>query len=220
MGTVSGGIVKVTVTDAQPKVTLSHKGKLDTLDPDSGILYTPKLTNCLGALTDAELDEAFCTQFDTEVVSGRIRLTLRQGEKYSTAAPYKIRFKLTVGGEALLSPVVRVRVSQSAAKVTALPSNFSLFLSQSEPLAGQLRISQGSMGEAAISEKTSSELRAAMGEPQVVPCGAALSFRLPIEDTSLLTAGKSYGLYLDVTPENNAENVDPIRIKLTVKVMK
>lgn len=220
MGTVSGGTVRVTVTDAQPKVTLSPKGKLDTLNPDSGILYTPKLTNCLGALTDAELDDAFCTQFDTEVVDGRISLKLRQGVAYQTGAPYKVRFRLTVGGEVLLSPVVSVRVSQSAAKVRALPSSLSLFLSQSAPLTGQLNISLGAIGEVAISQKTSPELRAAMGEPQVDPCGATVSFRLPITDTSPLTAGKSYALYLDVTPENSAENVDPIRIKLTVKVMK
>ena len=40
------------------------------------------------------------------------------------------------------------------------------------------------------------------------------------EDTGALKAGKSYTLYLDVTPENNASNVKPSQVKLTVKVMK
>lgn len=35
---------------------------------------------------------------------------------------------------------------------------------------------------------------------------------------ALLTPGKSYTVYLDVTPENNTENVKPIQTKLTVKV--
>ncbi len=33
-----------------------------------------------------------------------------------------------------------------------------------------------------------------------------------------LTPGKSYTLYLDVTPVNNAENVVPTQVKVNIKV--
>ena len=35
-----------------------------------------------------------------------------------------------------------------------------------------------------------------------------------------LTPGKSYTLYLDVTPVNNAENVVPTQVKVNIKVSK
>ena len=47
--------LKIQTYDKEPSFRLSAKGKLDVLNPASEIVYTPKLTNCLGAPTAVEL---------------------------------------------------------------------------------------------------------------------------------------------------------------------
>ena len=41
-----------------------------------------------------------------------------------------------------------------------------------------------------------------------------------VNNPAYLTYGKSYTLYLDITPKGNAENAQPTSLKLTVKTFK
>jgi hypothetical protein len=43
---------------------------------------------------------------------------------------------------------------------------------------------------------------------------------LTLDSMAQLTKGKSYTLYLEVTPVNNAENVVPTQVKVNIKVSK
>ena len=212
----------VQVYNGTPKVTLSSKGKLDTLNPDSAIVYTPRLTNCVGTITGAELDEQYSRNFSVEAVDGTVRLTLKEGEAYATNVTYKVRFRLTVCGQTILSPVLSVRVTQSTMKVTASPLTLTLFQSQSAPLSGKLTVSVGEIEKVAVSARSSSELVAALGENgfHAQLSGKTAALELAVQNTGLLKAGKSYTLYLDVTPKNNAVNRNPIQVRLTVKVLK
>ena len=217
--TLAAQTLTVQVYSGTPKVSsLSAKGKLDTLNPASAITYTPKLTNCLGTVTAVYLDEAYSTQFDATVVNGRIQLTLKEGVQYATNVTYKVRFRLTVCGKELLSPVVSVKVTQSSVKLTASPTSLTLFQSQTAPLAGKLTMSAGQAGAISVNSRSSSELKAAI--KRLAYDNTTQKLTLFFGNKGLLKAGKSYTLYLDVTPVNNAQNLKPTQIKLTVKVSK
>lgn len=54
----------------------------------------------------------------------------------------------------------------------------------------------------------------------VDPDGKGGRIEVRLKDTSKLVAGKSYTIYVDVEPEGNAADVDPVKVKLTLKVPK
>lgn len=211
----------VQVYDAVPKVTLSAKNKLDTLNPNSAIVYTPKLTNCAGAVTDVKLDEAYSQDFKADMENGTVKLTLKDGVKYATNITYKVRFNLTVCGETIQSPVMNVKVTQSSVRYTASPAALTLYQSQSAPLTMKLTPSVGEISQVTVNTKSSRELIAALGqEGFTFEGGKTANLSMAFENKSILKAGKSYALYLDVTPKNNAMNAKPAQVKLSVKVMK
>ena len=211
-------------------VSLSAKGKLDTLDPDCAIDYTvSKLTNCSGSIDGVSLEgpdgDKFRALLDDSGAKPVIRLTLAEGEEYATNVTYKVRFNLTICGQDVLSPVMSFKVAQSALKLTASAKTLTLFQSQSVPLTCRLTLTApagAEIGDVSVGEKSSPELIAALGSDgfSAEINGGTAVLSLSPEDTGALKAGKSYTLYLDVTPENNASNVKPSQVKLTVKVMK
>lgn len=211
-------------------VSLSAKGKLDTLDPDCAIDYTvSKLTNCSGSIDGVSLEgpdgDKFRALLDDSGAKPVIRLTLAEGEEYATNVTYKVRFNLTICGQDVLSPVMSFKVAQSALKLTASAKTLTLFQSQSVPLTCRLTLTApagAEIGDVSVGEKSSPELIAALGSDgfSAEINGGTAVISLSPEDTGALKAGKSYTLYLDVTPENNASNVKPSQVKLTVKVMK
>lgn len=209
-------------------VSLSAKGKLDTLNPDSAIDYTvTRLTNCAGsvegvALTGQDADR-FRAELDNTGTKPVIRLTKKDGAAYATNVTYQVRFRLTFCGKTVLSPVMRIKVSQSTVKLTAAPATLTLFQSQSAPLTGKLTLTAPAGAEIApiaLSDRTSAELKAALDMDDFAISGNTAALSLRIKNSGLLKAGKSYYLYLDVTPRGNAENCKPTQAKLTVKVLK
>lgn len=203
-------------------MSLSAKGKLDTLHPDRAIVYTPKLTNCIGAIEDVSLDGQDADKFHAELEDGKIVLTLCDGKAYATNVTYKVQFRVSVCGQEVLSPVVSVKVTQSKVKFTAAPTVLTLYQSQRTPLTLRLTQSIGEIAEVSINDKTSPELIAALGEDGLYAevDGSTAGLELTAGNAALLNAGKSYTLYLDITPKNNATNLKPAQVRLTVKVMK
>ena len=203
-------------------VSLSAKGKLDTLNPDSAIVYTPKLTNCIGTIDGISLTGQDADKFHAELEDGKIVLTLRDGEAYATNVTYKVQFQISTCGKEILSPVMNVKITQSKVKLTAAPAALILYQSQGTPLTLRLTQSMGEIDDISISTKTSSELLKALGEDGINATieGDTAGLKLTVENAALLKAGKSYALYLDITPKNNAANLKPAQMKLAVKVMK
>ena len=117
---------------------------------------------------------------------------------------------------------MNIKVTQSKVKLTAAPTSLILYQSQKAPLALRLTQSIGEIDDVSISSKTSAELLAALGENglETVLTGNTAALELTVQNTACMKAGKSYTLYLDVTPRNNAQNLKPNQIKLTVKVAK
>ena len=203
-------------------VSLSAKGKLDTLNPDSAIVYTPKLTNCIGTIDGISLTGQDADKFHAELEDGKIVLTLRDGEAYATNVTYKVQFQISTCGKEILSPVMNVKITQSKVKLTAAPAALTLYQSQGTPLTLRLTQSVGEIAEVSINGKTSPKLIAALGEDGLYAevDGSTAGLELTAGNAALLNAGKSYTLYLDITPKNNATNLKPAQVKLTVKVMK
>ena len=199
-------------------VSLSAKGKLDT-QRDGEIAYTvTKLTNCLGTLENVDLvgQDGDLFQADMDLVKGRptVHLTLVSGSTYATNKAYKIQLRFYACGKEILSPVQTVKVTQTALKVTA-PKTVTYYQAQKAPLRVALTTNLP-MDTVALNSKTAKEFRSALGE--VTLNGNRVEFE--IANPAALTAGKSYALVLDATPENNAKNIKPVTVKLTVKVRK
>lgn len=199
-------------------VSLSAKGKLDT-QTDGEIAYTvTKLTNCLGTLENVDLvgQDGDLFQADMDVVKGRptVHLTLVSGSTYATNKAYKIQLRFYACGKEILSPVQTVKVTQTALKVTA-PKTITYYQAQKAPLRVALTTNLP-MDTVALNSKTAKKFQSALGE--VTLNGNRVEFE--IANPAALTAGKSYAVVLDATPENNAKNIKPVTVKLTVKVRK
>ena len=204
-------------------VSLSAKGKLNTVDLDSAIAYTvTKVNNCLGTvesvdLVDQDDGDLFQADLDTSGVKPIVLLRLLPGKSYATNKTYKVRFRFAVCGKEVLSPVLSVKVTQTALKVTA-PKTAVYYLSQSGPLRCSLKANLP-LESVALSARTAKEFQQALGgQENLRLTGNRVEFKLT--NPGALTAGKSYSVQLEFTPENAAENTKPTTIKLNVKVMK
>ena len=211
-----------TLNTTKLTVSLSAKGKLNTMDPDSAIAYTvTKVNNCLGTVEGVDLvgqdGDLFQADLDTSGVKPLVLLRLLPGESYATNKTYKVRFRFAVCGREVLSSVLSVKVTQTALKVTA-PKTAVYYLSQSGPLRCSLKANLPLEG-VALSARTAKEFQQALGgQENLRLTGNRVEFKLT--NPGALTAGKSYSVQLELTPENAAENTKPATIKLTMKVMK
>ena len=215
--------VKLTVQvyDKVPSFRLSAKGKLDVLDPDSKIIYTPKLTNALGTATDVELTGANADLFDAEVVNGTIHLTLaKSGDNYSTKATYKIVPLLTICDQQVKGPALSIKVTQSALKLASLP-NRTVYTSQATPLVQTLHVTApaaAEIGDVTLNSKTSAALRSALDTAGGLQSrGATIAF--PAKAFAGLKPG-NYTVILDITPVNAASDSKPAQAKFTLTVKK
>ncbi len=211
-----------TINTSKLTVSLSAKGKLNTVDPDSAIAYTvTKVNNCLGTVESVDLigenADLFQVDLDTTGTKPLVLLRLLPGESYATNKTYKVQFRFAVCGREVRSSVLSVKVTQTALKVTA-PKTAVYYLSQSGPLRCSLKANLP-LESVALSARTAKEFQQALGgQENLRLTGSRVEFKLT--NPGALTAGKSYSVQLELTPENAAENTKPTTIKLTVKVMK
>ena len=207
-------------------MSLSAKGKLDTLDPESALVYTvTRLTNCQGRLTDLRLEgpdkDLFRAVLDSD--SNRIHLTMVPGQTYATNVTYQVRFRLTVCGREILSPVMKFKVTQTALKFAAMPVA-PIYQAQTGPLTVRLTLTApagAAIGDIRLNEKTSAAFLEAIGGPEGFRTDQeTLTLRFALPSPGNLRANSTYTVLLDITPKGNAENVKPTQVRLTVKVMK
>ena len=203
-------------------VTTSTKGKLDTLDPESAIVYTiTKMTNISGELEGVSLIGADADLFDVELVEDtdkpQMKLTLKPGQDYATNKTYKVQLDMTICGQTVQSKALSFRVTQSKLKVT-VPKTVTIYQYQSVPVEVPLQVAApAEIWYLTLGSKTTAGLKEAIGEVTLTEDNRVL---LQLADPAKLTPGKSYTLYLDVTPVNNAENVVPTQVKVNIKVSK
>ena len=216
--------LKIQTYDKDPSFKLSAKGKLDVLNPASEIVYTPKLTNCLGAPTAVELtgDDAglFHVSLDSE---GKIHLTLaKSGKHYSTKTAYKVTPVLTACGQKITGAALSVKVTQSAFKLAKLP-NRTVFTTQTTALMQQLVVAGpagAKIGSVTLNAKTTAALREAVETAGGIGFDAQSGMIIvPSGAFTNLKPGR-YTLILDVTPANTVLDTKPTQAKLTLTVRK
>ena len=216
--------LKIQTYDKAPTFKLSAKGKLDVLNPDSEIVYTPKLTNCLGAPAAVELTGDNADLFHVSLdPKGKIHLTLaKSGENYSTKTTYKVTPVLTACGQKITGAVLSVKVTQSAFKLAKLP-NRTVFTTQSTNLTQKFTVASPAGAKLAgvtLNAKTTAALR------EAVRTAGGIRFDIqsgmitvPSGAFANLKPGK-YTLILDVKPENAASDAKPIQAQFTLTVRK
>ena len=218
--------LKVNVFSGNPSVTLAAKGKLDAIDPNSAIDYTiRKLTNIAGTPESVYLRGADGELFDVELLSdGTARLTLARGAAVKKNGTYKPELVYVIDGQEVAAKI-SVKVSQSSMKVAA-PKSLNLYQSNSR-LGFVLEVTApegASIDSIALSSKSAKQLLSAVGGADALkfverPDGSVV-VTVKVQNPGYLTWGKSYNLYLDVTPEGNTENTKPVSVKVTVKTFK
>lgn len=196
-------------------VSLLSRGKLDTQKLESERIYTVKLTNCLGIVEDMTLEGPDGDLFDAALDDdGTVHLKLKDEQTYATNRAYRIRFRFTVFGKEVLTPIQRVTVSQTPLKVT-VSKNITYRLGQEEPLKFKLTAT-APVEEITMGSTTNAAFQEAFAGPFLEDDECSFY----ILDPDALKAGKSYSVALKVTPENNAENIPPVTVRVTVKVQK
>ena len=212
---------RITVTDKKPTVKLSAKGKLDVLNPVSEIVYTPKLTNATGTITDVRLEGQDANLFNAEVVDGLVHLKLaKSGENYATKKTYKVTPVVTLLGKDITAPTLSIKVTQSTLKLAKLP-NRTVYQSQTAPLAVKLAVTSpanAKIGDVQLSAKTTAALRNALEAAGGIQADeAAVSF--PAKAFAALKPGR-YTVILDVFPSNAASDTKPTQVRFTLTVQK
>ena len=216
----AGVILRVQVYDRAPSFRLTAKGKLDVLNPASEIVYTPRLTNAQGTVTDIRLEGADAELFAAEVVDGVVHLTMAKGCTYSTRTTYKVIPVLTFCGQEVTGSTLSIRVTQSTVKLAKL-SNRTVYQSQTAPLVQVLSITSpatAEFGEITLNSRSTAALRNAVEAAGGIEVSGGV-VRIPAKAFASLKPGR-YTVILDVTPENAAADAKPIQARFTLTVQK
>lgn len=216
----AGVILRVQVYDRAPSFRLTAKGKLDVLNPASEIVYTPRLTNAQGTVTDIRLKGADAELFAAEVVDGVVHLTMAKGCTYSTRTTYKVTPVLTFCGQEVTGSTLSIRVTQSTVKLAKL-SNRTVYQSQTAPLVQVLSITSpatAEFGEITLNSRSTAALRNAVEATGGIEVSGGV-VRFPAKAFASLKPGR-YTVILDVTPENAAADAKPIQARFTLTVQK
>ena len=216
----AGVILRVQVYDRAPSFRLTAKGKLDVLNPVSEIIYTPRLTNAQGNVTDIRLEGADAELFTAEVVDGVVHLTMAKGCTYSTRTTYKVIPVLTFCGQEVTGSTLSIRVTQSTVKLAKL-SNRTVYQSQTAPLVQVLSITSpatAEFGEITLNSRSTAALRNAVEAAGGIEVSGGV-VRFPAKAFASLKPGR-YTVILDVTPENAAADAKPIQARFTLTVQK
>ena len=216
----AGVILRVQVYDRAPSFRLTAKGKLDVLNPVSEIIYTPRLTNAQGTVTDIRLEGADAELFTAEVVDGVVHLTMAKGCTYSTRTTYKVIPVLTFCGQEVTGSTLSIRVTQSTVRLAKL-SNRTVYQSQTAPLVQVLSITSpatAEFGEITLNSRSAAALRNAVEAAGGIEVSGGV-VRFPAKAFASLKPGR-YTVILDVTPENTAADAKPIQARFTLTVQK
>lgn len=216
--------LKVDIYTGKPTVTVAASGKLDTLVPGSAITYTiKKLSNISGNPSAVRLAGEGAERFDVTLEGQTAKLTLKKGVAQEKGRSYKLQLVYTIAGQEVAAGIT-VKVDQGTMKFAA-PKTLNLYQSNSR-LACVLAVTApegASIEDIRLGSKTNAPFARALGQDALtfveLPDGRVLvSFK--VNNPGYLTYGKSYTVYLDITPKGNAENTQPTSLKLTVKTFK
>ena len=222
--------IKVSVSTAKPKVSLSAKGQLDTINPDSRLFYTVKqITNTTEPLEDVLMEEGGEYFILSDLETGEkgeqyFTLRLREDVVYSTKETYRVVLNYRICGEWFRSDALKIKVKQSPLKVKTTVESYHDGDESLEVYVDLLSPDAALMEQISVNkEKTDKVLRKALeavGTNLLEEPASEAYLSLTLADASGLKSGKSYKLVLDILPLGNAESAKPTQVTLTVKIPK
>ncbi|MEA5050121.1 MAG: cadherin-like beta sandwich domain-containing protein [Oscillospiraceae bacterium] len=225
--------VSVTVYAAVPAARVSAKGSLDVLDREnSRIEYTlTGMSNIAGSAAGYVLqgpDAAKFTSSSAEVNGKQVvTLQLKEAESYAAGTTYRIQLGFSVPGvsEYALTPVLSVRVSQSAVRAAAGPAKHAVYQSNSaRTYADTVTLTApatGKIGSVTVNRSaTSAQVLQALGAYgcEIVAGGKTAEATYTLTNTSRLRVGSTYTLVLDVMPANAAADARPVQVRVSLSV--
>ena len=216
--------LSVKVVDVAPEktVTLKKSGSIDVLNRDTtAIVYTPKLKNITGEITDVKLTGRAAHLFKAELENGRIKVTVKGDNKEEqnqvnlvTKYNYRVNIQLTVSnGESTCTIVtneVKFKLNQSKPKMAALPKNAVIF-----------NMAEGSTVPLTISATNKDGTEVAVKEVELTNFTNAFAYEdgeLKLVNRGKVVRGKTYSLKLKVYYEGCADSEKPATVTYKVKV--
>ncbi|MCH5256206.1 MAG: hypothetical protein J1D87_02890 [Lachnospiraceae bacterium] len=123
---VVSATLKVKVVDTAPEkgIKLTAKGSIDALDRDgTSIVYTPKLNNLAGEITDGRLKGTDQSLFDSVFKDGKLEVRLKDGAAVTTKSSYKVKAEFDITNEdnasyQAASKEFTIKVKQGKPKLT------------------------------------------------------------------------------------------------------
>ena len=114
--------LKLTVNAAKPGISLSAKGKLDTIVPDSAIVYTVrKLSNIAGVPEAVRLEGKGAELFNIQLTDdgSQVILTMKESSVMEKGKTHKLELVFTISGQEVAARV-SVKVDQTNLKLAAV----------------------------------------------------------------------------------------------------
>ena len=150
-------------------------------------------------------------------------LTMKSDVAFEKGKSYRLQLVFRIRGVDVATNIT-VKIEQSA--LTLGVGNMLNLYQSSTVLNCRMKVSApvgATVDSVTLSDKTTAQFGKALAEEgmtwKVLADGTVLvSFR--IHNAARLNIGKTYTIYLDVTPVGNASNVKPIQVRLNVKVSK
>ena len=208
---------------------VKSSGKIDMSDYYSTITWTvTKLDNISGRIGWIELGGEDADLFYYENTGynakGQYTVIIRPNRmtNYSTAVVYQLKPLIHMqSGVIAEGPIQKIKLIQSAPKVKTTDISPVIYQASPEKTADYtLTFTSAGMylGRISISEKTSPELRSVMLLNYSSMDGRSVNVTLRAKDTSALTDGKTYTVWLDVYPTSYTLNAKGTTAALKFKV--
>jgi hypothetical protein len=216
--------VTVKVVDEVPAklVKLTAKGSIDVLNRDTTeVVYTPKLGNVTGQISDVALTGSAAHLFNAELrEDGKIAVTAKADAELITKYDYSIRMELTLdnGYEecTITTGSVKLKVTQSKPKVTASPKLAVVFNNVSDSAA-----------DISITAQNKNGTSVAIESVKLTNFNDVFSYekgeddedgKLILKDRGKVVKGKTYTLKLEVRFKDDADNEKVTVVSYKVKV--
>lgn len=217
--------ITVKVTDKSPVITLKAKGSIDILNRENtSILYTPKLANLSGTVTDAKLTGPYANLFTAKLLTegadaGKIEVKAKENALLQAKGKYKnlvmsvvLDQGFTVSTDA--KKKLTIIPKQSVPKVSQSVSRLTAYASSTGPeYAGEISFSAS--GTEIESITLTNDYGAFVYEQ-----GESGEGRIYVADGDHLKAGKTYSLKFAITFKGSSENIKPVYKTVKVSFLK
>ena len=226
-GTVSvkDAVLNIKIVDgnkAKPKLTLSGKGSINLLDRgNTQIIYTAKIANMTGRITDVKLSGANATYFDAFVYgNGQFCIYANSGAPISAKQTYKLKVEVTLdNGYEGLSTEIKIKPVLKYPKLTASVKKATLYKTVGEEILFKVDMTPSYMTyiediELAEDKNGSRDYFYLNYNDSDDTC----SIGITEAGVKNLVSGKTYNLTVNVHFHNDAPDVKPQTVKIAVTV--